>query len=152
MLRVSCTSTCMWHGTLLCYPYIIISTEIKSRAGLLLYLRPHVVWNGGILLKFGGAKFFSPSYGRGVVQTFSSNRLWKGIFKSGFKILGVRPNEFVGSKLVQISWFPTFSSISAQRSEVSPIWKRQNGVSNYGHFPTRWWKMVYFGLQTNTWW
>ena len=75
-------------------------------------------------------KFFFTPLGWGMVKTFPSNRPWKGVSKTSFKILGVPPNKFAGGKVSpnlgltpKFHDFPTFSLISPQWSEVSPSWK-----------------------------
>jgi len=59
--------------------------------------------------KFGGKNFSHPLRSGGVVQTIAGNSPWKGVPKTGFKILGLRQKICgVGSKVAQILWFSDF--------------------------------------------
>jgi len=101
------------------------------------------------LKKNGGGKFFLTPLGSGVVEMFPSNRPWKGVSKTGFKILAAHPNKFEGWEGVKVSPefrdFPTFSPISPQRSKISPFtnlktdYQTTDTSLRYGE------KMVYFG-------
>ena len=72
-----------------------------------------------------------------MVQTFYSNRPWKGVSKTGFKILGAPPKKmFVGVKV------PNFVIFRLSRPFLhngAIYHQSENWWSNYEH-PTRWWK------------
>jgi len=83
-----------------------------------------------------GAKFFTLRV-RGVVQTFPSNRPWKGVSKT-FKNFGGSPKHLRG---VTVS--PNFVVFRLFRSFLrngARYHQSENELSNYGQFPTSWCK------------
>jgi len=110
--------------------------------------------NPSPLKKNGAGRIFWPPSGRGTFQTFPSNRPWKGVSKTGFKIFGAPLNKFAGggSKLV-----PNFVILRLFRpflhnvARISPFtnlktdYQTTDTSIRYGE------KMVYFGPPWNTW-
>jgi len=99
----------------------------------------------------GGQIFFTP-FGLSAVQTFYNNRPCKGVSKTGLKILGLLQKFPGGGSGVKVSSdFVIFQLFHPFLHNRARYHQSENGLSNYRHFLTIWWKMVYFGPPWNTW-
>ena len=94
----------------------------------------------------GGEIFSHPLRVRGVVQTFSGNSPWKGVPKTGFKILRAPPPQKKNLRGIKIS--PNFAISRLFRPFLqngARYHQSKNWFVIYGHSSTRWQKRVYFG-------
>ena len=100
----------------------------------------------------GGKIFYHPLRVRGVVKTFPGNSPWKGVPKTGFKILRVPPRKIC--REVKIS--PNFAIFRLFRPFLkngARYCQSENWFLICGHSSTRWWseEMVYVSPAWITW-
>jgi len=107
---------------------------------------------GPLPKKFGKRNFFHPLGVGGMVQNFPSNRPWKGVSnpKLVLRVWELPPNKFMGRVKVSPN-FVIFQLFRPFLPNGVRYHQSENGISNYGHFLTRWWQIVYFGPSWNTW-
>jgi len=89
---------------------------------------------------FGGKIFSLPLASGGVVQTFPGNSPWKGLPKTGFKILGAPRKKICGRGIKINPNFVIFRLFRPFLQNGARYRQSKSGFLIYGHSSTRWWR------------